>query len=494
MIIYDKLKDDFDSGIISFSMPGHKYGRIFSSLGYTNKAESLYKLDTTEIIGTDNLHEPTGIILKSQENTARIICGENKDYNLKYLVNGTTCGVEAAICSILNDGDKIIMGRASHKSAYNALMMSGAVPVYIKENISKDGVLVGSDVDDMIAKITKNPDAKLVFLTRPTYYGMNINIERIIKSAHSRGMKVVVDEAHGAHMGLFKETSFEDRNRSSIEYGADIVIQSVHKSLPAMTQTSVMLIRKDFEYMNRLDTTLGIFESSSPSYVMMMSTEIAYDIYEKHGRSLMRELINNIEVFKKSVKKYRFFKSDDPTKIFINTIDHGFNGYDFAKLLRYKYNIQVEMSNYSGILLLCTIANTKSDFVELKNALDDILKNNFIGLSLNFFESGPIKDRYEIKSINESENIEINLPVGLPEVVKTPREAFSLEKERISIEDSVGRISGEFVIPYPPGICVLAPGERIDESLVEFLRNARSLGIEINGIESKDFLDINVLK
>lgn len=492
MIIYNKLKEDFDSKMISFSMPGHKYGRIFSRLGYTGKVESFYKLDTTEIIGTDNLHDASGIILKSQENTKSIITDSDR-YNLKYLVNGSTCGIEAAICSVLGENEKIIMGRASHKSAYNALVVSGGIPVYAKEVVSDDGVLIGCDVDDMLAKIAKNKDAKCVLVTRPTYYGMNVNIERIIKLAHSYKMTVIVDEAHGAHMGLFKGTSFEDKNLSSVDFDADIVVQSVHKSLPSLTQSSVMLVNNNFEYMNKLNSTLSIFESSSPSYVLMMGTEIAYDIYSKYGNELMKELINNIDVFKKGLKKFRVFKSDDPTKVFINTIDHGFNGYDFAKLLRYKYNIQVELSNYSGILLLCSIANTREDFIALKDALEDILKNNFIGLDLNFFEDNPLRDKYEIKSINESERIDLKLPISTPEVVMTPREAFYSKKKPVDIKDSIGMVSGEFVVPYPPGICVLAPGERIDEDMVEFLDRAKDLDIEINGIESKDFSKICVI-
>ncbi len=532
--IYNRLKELKDSDIVSFHMPGHKYGRVFDELGYGDILKELYTLDTTEIIGTDNLHNPKDVILKSQENVRRILFPEYDDVEVRFLINGSSCGIEASIISACRPGDKIIINRACHQSAYNGCILANAHPIFVNERVDKkNNIFLGAEIEEYLEKIDENKDAKAIFITRPTYHGMSFRISEIIEKAHKNGMIVIVDEAHGAHFGLNDKFP-----HSAIEYGADIAIQSVHKSLPSITQTSIMIINdnlieknkiieeKTKEYKvkslcyekeksekenikkkpnysqlvdkSRLDRALSMTESSSPSYMMMMSLEIAFDIYEKHGKKLMDELLNNIYIFRKNVKSYDIFNTTDPTKIFINTINNGINGYDFAKVLRYRYNIQVELANYSGVLMLCTIGNKKKDFDLMLEALNEISEKKLFGLNLEFFDdiddARKKKKNDDIKRMTTSKQINLEFPCINPEIKIHPNEAFNMETESVAIEKALGKISGEFVIPYPPGVCLVAPGEIIEKEIIDFIISASKMDVDINGMESSEFTEIKIIK
>ncbi|WP_101772563.1 aminotransferase class I/II-fold pyridoxal phosphate-dependent enzyme [Peptostreptococcus faecalis] len=492
--IYDRLKDIYDSEIVSFHMPGHKYGKIYEELGYSDKIEQFYKLDTTEIIGTDNLHDPKGVILESEKNAKRILLSEKncEEIDLHYIVNGSTCGIIASILSCCRPNDKLIINRGCHQSAYNACVIGDIHPIFVNERIDyKNSIFMGSYEDEYIAKIEENRDAKAVFLTRPTYYGMCMDIEKIIEKAHEHNMLVIVDEAHGAHFGLSDKFP-----KSSVELRADLVIQSIHKTLPSFTQTSILLAKKESVDRNRLKRLLSMLETSSPSYLMMMSLEISFDIYEKYGTFLMERLLNSIYVFRRNAKAYDISIMDDPTKIFINTIDKGFNGYDFAKILRYNYNIQVEMSNYSGVLMLCSIANVKSDFDKMAAALKDVLEKKLFSRKIDFFDDFDNTNMGErdIISSHHSKKIKLKYPTSIPVKCVEPNEAFNSDKEMIDLKDSLNRVCGEFVIPYPPGICIIAPGEIINQEVIDFVKNAKMFDVDINGMQSRNFEKINVLK
>lgn len=484
LFIYRKLKENKDMKIISFHMPGHKYGSIFDELGYSNIMREIYSLDTTEIIGTDNLHNPKEIIRDTQENIKRIIYPE-VNCEVKILVNGSSCGIEAAIMSSLQEGDKIILNRGCHQSAYNGILLSKSEPIYVREIIDeRDNIFKGASSYEYIRAIEENPNAKVVLITRPTYHGMCFEIEDIIQRAHEKNMIVVVDEAHGAHFGLNERFP-----KSAIYYGADIVIQSSHKTLPSFTQTSIMIVNKNNKNIDisKLNQMLTIMQTSSPSYIMMMSVEICYDIYEKYGRVKMLKLLDEINRFKKSLTGYRVYETSDPTKIFINTIENGINGYDFAKVLRYRYNIQVELSNYSGVLLLCTIANKPSDFKEMKKALFEIKNKKLFGLNLDFFDDPCDLSRKskndDIKKITTSKSINLSIPYDIPKIKYNPYTALNMETEYIPIIDSIGRVSADFVTPYPPGVCLIGPGEVISSEVVDYLKRAKLEGIDINGID-----------
>ncbi len=465
-MILDELMKNNKNNLISFHVPGHKNGKIYDLLGYKDLLESIYKMDTTEIIGTDNLHSPEGIIKKSQEKASRVFKSD-KTY---FLVNGTTCGIQASIMSICNDNDKILVNRDCHHSVINACILGNINPVYIDYKLDNDYfILEGVLEEDVIKSIDENLDAKALVLTYPTYYGATYDLEKICEYAHKKNMVVIVDEAHGAHLGLSEKLP-----KTALEQGADIVIQSTHKTLPSFTQSSMLHIKGGKVDSSKISEILRIIETSSPSYLLMSSLEIATEIYEKYGRDLMDKLLENIDNFIKDISKNDFVKvynKFDKTKIFISLKKLGITGYELEKILR-KNNIQVELSNYYGVLLICTISNYYDDFESIKNAINNIITDK--------------KDKYfeELRTIN--------YPKIIPKKILNPREAFYKNKKSVKIYDSIGQISGEYIIPYPPGVSILSPGEIITKEIIDYILYLKEMNI--SGISDTSLENIKIIE
>lgn len=465
-MILDELMKNNKNNLISFHVPGHKNGKIYDLLGYKDLLESIYKMDTTEIIGTDNLHSPEGIIKKSQEKASRVFKSD-KTY---FLVNGTTCGIQASIMSICNDNDKILVNRDCHHSVINACILGNINPVYIDYKLDNDYfILEGVLEEDVIKSIDENLDAKALVLTYPTYYGATYDLEKICEYAHKKNMVVIVDEAHGAHLGLSEKLP-----KTALEQGADIVIQSTHKTLPSFTQSSMLHIKGGKVDSSKISEILRIIETSSPSYLLISSLEIATEIYEKYGRDLMDKLLENIDNFIKDISKNDFVKvynKFDKTKIFISLKKLGITGYELEKILR-KNNIQVELSNYYGVLLICTISNDYDDFKSIKNAINNIITDK--------------KDKYfeELKTIN--------YPKIIPKKILNPREAFYKNKKSVKIYDSIGQISGEYIIPYPPGVSILSPGEIITKEIIDYILYLKEMNI--SGISDTSLENIKIIE
>lgn len=463
--IINELSEIVDKDLISFHVPGHKLGKIYDRLGYTPILEKMYKMDTTEIIGTDNLHLPEGIIRKSQQRASEAF---KSDYTY-YLINGTTCGIQASIMAICYPKDKLIVNRDCHQSVINGCILGDIKPVYINSNINKENNIInGVNINEVINVINSNLDAKAILLTYPTYYGCTYDLKTICDYAHNKNMVVVIDEAHGAHLGLSDELP-----QTALEQGADIVIQSTHKTLPSFTQSSMIHTKGSRVDNNRLEVNLRMIQSSSPSYTLMASLELAVDIYINSGKELMNELLFNIYKFKDNIKSkipINIYNDYDKTKIFIESKKLGLTGYKLEEVLRYKYNIQVELSNYYGILLICTIGNISKDFDILEKALIDIYNK--------------CNDEIYIE--------EIIYPKDIPIQALTPREAFYKPKKSVKIYESVGKISGEYIIPYPPGISLLSPGEIISKDIIDYILYCSKKGMSVNGIKdsSLEFIQI----
>lgn len=464
--IVDALNKILNDEIISFHMPGHKKGYTYQQLGYKDIATNIYRLDTTEIPGTDNLHTPEESIKDSLEMAKRAFKSD-KTY---YLVNGSTCGIEAAIMAITNPKDKLIINRDCHQSAINACILGDVDPVYINTTINEGtNAIEGINFYNVKQVIDENLDAKAIFVTYPTYFGNVFDLEKVCKYAHSKNMIVVVDEAHGAHLGLS-----ETLPKTALSQGADIVIQSTHKTLPSFTQSSMLHIQGNRVDENRLSTMLRITQSSSPSYILMASLELAVDLYINKGRNLMNNLIKNINDLKEelnNLKHLKFDKSDDITKIFINTKQMGITGYELEDILRKNYKIQVELANYYGILLIATIGNTKDEFDSLRNALYKIDSEYF----------------------KQKELVDIKYPISVPKKEFTPREAFYTNTKSVKIDDSIGMICGEYIIPYPPGISLVSPGEVITKEVIDYILYCKQKGMNVNGVKDSRLESILVL-
>ncbi|WP_195940840.1 aminotransferase class I/II-fold pyridoxal phosphate-dependent enzyme [Romboutsia sp. 1001713B170131_170501_G6] len=463
--IINQLREIVETNLISFHVPGHKLGKIYDKLGYSDIVKNIYKMDTTEIPGTDNLHSPEGIIKKSQERASKVF----KSDVTYYLVNGSTCGIQGAIMALCNPKDKIIVNRDCHQSVINSCILADIEPIYILSKIDKEtNIQEGIHIEEAKKIIDNNLGAKAILLTYPTYYGRTFDLKEICDYAHKHKIAVIVDEAHGAHLGL------SDRlPKTALEEGADIVIQSTHKTLPSFTQSSMIHIKGDRVDRQKLSTMLRIIESSSPSYMLMSSLELAVDIYETKGNELMEELLDNIEKFKEKNKNTSFdiYNEDDKTKLFLSSKKLGMTGYELEDLLREKYNIQVELANYYGVLLICTIGNTKEDLDRLSEALEDM------------------SNRYKRDSYIEC----LEYPVVIPEKVLNPREAFYKNKKSVKIYESIGQICAEYVIPYPPGVSLLSPGEVITKEIIDYVILCHKKGMNINGIKDSNLEFIEII-
>lgn len=475
--ILNKLEELKNEQLVSFHVPGHKAGKIFKNLGYEKLLKEIYTLDTTEIDGTDNLHNAKEIIKQSQERASKLF---NSDETI-FLVNGTTCGVEAAIMATCSPESKIITNRDCHQSVINGCILGDVEPVYIKSNIDREtNVIIGVEIEEVKNTIDRNLDAKAIILTYPTYYGNTYDLKAICEYAHDKNMIVIIDEAHGAHLQLSDELP-----KSAILEGADIVIQSTHKTLPAFTQASMMHINGNRVDKNRILSMLRFVESSSPSYLLMSSLELAIDIYDKHGKELMRELLENINNFTLNINnKFNLEKENiiikngmDKTKIFISLRNLGITGYELDDLLRQEYKIQAELSNYYGTLFICTIGNEKDDFDKLEKAIEDIFEKY----------SNRNQDNY----IKQLENL--NYPEEIPTKVISPRDAFYSSKKTVKIEEGIGKVSGEYIIPYPPGISLVSPGEIITQEIITYIQQGVKNGMIVNGIKDSNLKYIDII-
>ena len=366
--LQEKLEKYYKEDYLPMHMPGHK--RNVELLG-----EKLpYKIDITEIDGFDDLHHAEGLI-KNIENKAKKIFESKRSF---LLVNGSTCGILAGIRSVVNFGDKVLVARNSHKSAYNAIELNGLNPIYILPKIGEDGIDRNIDIVEVEEKLKENKDIKLVIITSPTYEGVISRIKDISNIAHKYDVPVLVDEAHGAHLKFMERI----KDKEAINCSADIVVQSLHKTLPALTGTALLHIRGNLVKEENVARELSIFETSSPSYILMSSIEECLEIIEKRGKELFEEYQNNLKYFynkSKNLKNLKILGNEienkdyyDFGKIVIKTNETNITGKELADILRNDYKIELEMSSINYALAMTSICDGKENFKRLLYALIDI--------------------------------------------------------------------------------------------------------------------------
>ncbi len=465
--LLEKLEKYYNEDYLPMHMPGHK--RNIELLG-----EKLpYKIDITEIDGFDDLHHASGII-KNIEDKARKIYGSKRSF---ILVNGSTCGILAGIRSVVNFGDKVLVARNCHKSVYNAIEINGLNPIYMLPQIGKDGIDRNIDSKQVEEKLKENKDIKLVILTSPTYEGVISDIEAIVDIAHKYDVPVLVDEAHGAHLRFMKGL----KDKEALNSGADIVIQSLHKTLPALTGTALLHIQGDLVKEQNVARELSIFETSSPSYILMSSIEECLDIIENRGKELFEEYQNNLKYFYNEVKNLKNLKilgneienKDyyDFGKIVIKTNKTNITGKELSDILRKEYKIELEMSSINYALAMTSICDNKENFERLIDALKKI--------------EGSLEEKKEI-----SNNYDIILPkkeISILEAIKNNNSEFK------DYNELKGRISKEYIWVYPPGIPLITPGEVINDDIIRKIEEFGKSGIEVRTTFDK-FPKIEVIK
>lgn len=467
--IYNSIIKYSKSNPIPFHMPGHKLGRGLPE----DYVRNLAAIDITEIPGFDNLHYPCGIIKKAQELAAQAF-GAKETF---FLVNGSTSGIHAIIMTICKPGDKLIVVRDCHKSVINGMILAGVRPYYISPEFDKTfGITTTVLAKEIKKAIHRNPDAVGVLITRPGYYGICSDIAELTEIVHSFGKVLIVDEAHGAHLKFNLRLP-----GSAMQYGADICVQSAHKTLTAFTQCAYLHVNSNNIDVDRLKFNLSLLQTSSPSYILMSALDFARAVMQYNGEKLLGNLLYNIEHFKDSISKLNnlkvLVKEDienakiDCTRIVIKTRGMGKTGYDVEKILRDEYNIQVEMSDLYNIVCIATIADKEGDFAKLSYALRE--------LSVKFKLNPPLADINNKKIKIPDEGIEL-------------KDIRSCKSSKTKLRYSIDKISLDTITPYPPGIPIVCPGEIINEDVVEYINNIISSGGIVNGLTGN--MEINVVK
>ncbi len=471
--VYEALAAFKKKRIVPFDVPGHKRGRGNPELKEL-LGEKCVSLDVNSMKPLDNLCHPISVIRDAEALAAEAFGADHAFF----MVGGTTSAVQSMVLSICKKDDKIILPRNVHKSVINALVLCGAIPVYVNpETDSKLGISLGMQLDEVKRAIEENPDAVGVLVNNPTYYGICSDLRSIVKLAHEKGMKVLVDEAHGTHLYFGEGLPI-----NAMAAGADMASVSMHKSGGSLTQSSLLLTNKsvNWEYVAQI---INLTQTTSASYLLISSLDISRRNLALRGRESFAKVIDMAEYARKEINSiggYYAYGRElinggsiydfDVTKLSIYTRDIGLAGIEVYDLLRDEYDIQIEFGDIANILAYISIGDTVEDIERLCGALEDIKRLYS-------------KDK---SSVLANEYI-------APKVVYSPQQAFYSNKESLPIRESAGRICSEFVMCYPPGIPILAPGEMITEDIIEYILYAKEKGCSMQGTEDPLVEKLNVI-
>lgn len=480
--LYDAVVDYAQKNKISFHTPGHKHGQGIAKTFRQLVGEKVFRLDLSVMSEVDSLHEPSGVIKEAQILASKAY---GADYSF-FLVNGTTGGNQAMILSICDPGDKILVPRNAHKSVISAIILCGAEPVYLMPKVDEELDLILNLTPEQVDEaLSKNPDAKAVLVTSPTYFGLTADLEGIAEVVHRHDKIFMVDEAHGPHLhfhpGLPKD---------ALDSGADICVQSSHKHLPALSQGSLLHVKGVRVDILRLKTTLQMLQTTSPSYVILSSLDMARRQMAMEGEKLLEENIRLVEDARKKINaipglscltrekvREKFPGLDlDVTKLVVSTKGINYAGYDLAKILNSEYGIQVELSDFRNVLLFTSVGNTPKDIKRLVGSLSKIVRD------------------YRDLFLNQKKRRQVLFPSFVPQKAANPREALYRLTRKIPFKRSVGKICAEIVCPYPPGIPVLCPGEVVTQEIYEYLLKVLDSGCRVNGQSDGKLQTIKVLE
>lgn len=476
--LYKELKNYSQKDYYPFHMPGHKRNP------FCVDGEFPFDRDITEIEGFDNLHHPEGILKKGQEAAAELY-GSIESF---YSINGSTAALLSGISAAVKRGGKILMARNCHKAVYHALYLRDIQPIYLyPQTEPKFGINGGITPENVEKSLSENPETEAVLITSPTYDGVVSDVKTIAEISHKYGIPLLVDEAHGAH---FRFSDYFPE--SAVNLGADLVIHSVHKTLPAMTQTAVL-----HRCSNRIDRDLlrrflGIYQSSSPSYILMASIDACMDKLCRNGKQMFLDYMKNLEEARTRLEKCRTIRLFTPetdgasgiydfdrAKLLFTAKGSTLNGKQLYQILLQEYHLQMELEAETYVLALSAVGDTREGFLRLCRAIEEIdkkeslkSKNNSIEEELLGGESlcVPLKQRMSITEAMEAS------------AVKCP------------LEKSIGKISGEFAYLYPPGIPIVVPGEEITGLLVRNMRRYMEQGLTLQGLRDYTNKTVYVVK
>ncbi len=474
--LLDAVKAYHSEGIIPFDVPGHKHGKgipeLTEFLGHT-----VLQVDVNSMKCLDNLGNPTSVIAEAEALLAETYSADHAFF----LVNGTSAGVQAMIMSVCGPNDKIILPRNAHKSATNGLIMSGARPVYVQPVFHEElGIALGVETQAILDAIVENPEAKAVFLINPTYYGSASDLKEIVRVAHAHDMAVLVDEAHGAHLHFHGDLPV-----SAMEAGADMAAVSLHKTGGSLTQSSALLMRGNRIERKYIRKIINLNQTTSASYLLMTSLDVARKNLATRGTEMLSEVldhcreartainaIDGLYAFGKELEASEGTHQFDETKLVVNVSGLGLTGFKVYDILRDEYGIQMELGDTGNILAIVSLGDSRESLEAFVKALEDISKRYF----------------------NEKKKQCVARKPHALELSISPRDAFYAGKEIIALKDAAGRISGESVMAYPPGIPVVTPGELITDEVIDYLEFLKAEDTMITDIDDVTLGTIKVIR
>lgn len=471
--IYEALRKFRRMRVVPFDVPGHKRGRgnmeLTEFLG-----EDCMNVDVNSMKPLDNLCHPVSVIKDAEMLAARAFGAANAFF----MVGGTTSAVQSMIMYACKSGDKIIMPRNVHRSAINALILTGAVPVYVNPDTnSRLGIALGMSVSQVENAIRENPNAKAIMINNPTYYGICSDLQRITNLAHEHNMLVLVDEAHGTHFYFGNNFPL-----TAMAAGADCASVSMHKSGGSLTQSSFLLMGKNVnaDYMRQV---INLTQTTSASYLLLSSLDISRKRLALSGREIFEKTVEMAEYARAEINDiggYYAYSRElingdsiydfDVSKLSIFTLPIGLAGIEVYDLLRDEYDIQIEFGDIGNILAYISVGDRKRDIERLISALSEIKRR--------FAKNGADMLSHEYIS---------------PVVSEAPRKAFYADKISLPLDEASGKVCTEFVMCYPPGIPILAPGELVTDEIIEYIKYAKAKGCQMTGTEDLNIERLNVI-
>ena len=464
--LYDLLKAYGESDAYPFHMPGHK--RQIKDFG------NPFEIDITEIHGFDNLHHAEGVLKEAQERLARLRNSEDA----WFLVNGSSCGILSAVSACTRVGGKILAARNCHKAVYHAIYLRNLKPAYIYPQMDSEWWINGGIFPDKVERcLAENPEIQAVLITSPTYDGVVSDVKEIAEVAHKYGVPLIVDEAHGAH---FHFSNYFPT--SAAELGADLVIQSFHKTLPAMTQTAVLHNCSDRVDSRLIRRFMGIYQTSSPSYILMASIDACMDTMAAEGKQMFRDFTRILEQTRKRLSVCKYIRLVDPvkgkngvfdydrSKLVFSTRASLLSGSDLYHILLDRYHIQMEMESENYALAIAAVGDREEGFERLCQAIEELDQEQ-----ADLIKAGiPAEENKKLDT--RSMHFVLTQMMSMADAMEAPT-------EKCPLEESIGRISAEFAYLYPPGIPLITPGEQITGQFIRNMRIYMDKGLYLQGLE-----------
>jgi arginine decarboxylase len=468
--LFEQLIEHAGKPHASLHVPGHKSGQGLDKAARPYY-ESILRLDLTEISGLDDLHHPEEAILEAQQLAADCFGAEESFF----LVNGSTVGNLAMILSVCRRGELLLVQRDAHKSVIHGLMLAGARAVFINPEVDPvTGLTMGLSLEAVEEALEQYPEAKGLLLTRPSYYGVAMPLQAIVELLHGHGKPLLVDEAHGAHLGFHPALP-----QSALSSGADCVVQSTHKLLTAMTMGAMLHVQGDLVGRKELKRYLTMLQSSSPSYPLMASLDLSRRQMHTEGSELLGRGLAIVEKFTHGMQQLceftmleletvEAFNLSDPFKVTLKDVHNRLSGFELKDALE-AHGCFVEMADPQAVLLVFSLASTEEDVFKLLQALESISKS--------------IKDTPEGKGGDTLRGFSSTVMPGLSKPVSFDESVYYQQGAiLVALGEAVGMISAEMVVPYPPGIPALCPGERISAEVTRYLMQLAAMGARIHGL------------